>query len=498
MNRQRKTMGGVMAGLLAAMLYGGLASAEERPSIAFAQELNAIAKTWRKDCQFSYGWKDEGASCQNWIHAIDEAAARPETSAADKRLAANHRMSVRRHFGDGLIHHARKPERALKEYEKAFVEMRALFDAGESSIFIGGYEVLAGMARALHETGDSGQSDQMFQLARTVSSKLHPVLSQTTPQLNPGTKARILQVLDSSEDTEVRWAEYLTERAAKQAIAGNKAAAGALWFSAAKAYAQAADNLRIAVQAQPSRTKWELQIHPALRMASHHRLAGDHWLLVHSVAPDDSHLRSARQQYSQVQPHLDSVKEQLIETQPDIGYGGLQLHGSQFGLALALAFEGRLQEAAEQWRSVEAGLTPITRREMSVLAQQGKATKRWLWKASASSDVECNSQIQLGGKDFCKEVVPDVMDRAYDRVLEERLPRFSDRNSDAQRLYARLLSAKARWTKGDWKAAQAAWQRVRATVAADTAYLKTQMLANDEYQLLLVQNALNERGSGKP
>jgi len=498
MNRQRKTMGVVMAGLLAAMLYGGSASAQERPSIAFTQELNAFAKTWRKDCLFSYGWKDEGASCQNWINALDEAAARPETSAADKRLAANHRMSVRRHFGDGLIHHARKPERALQEYEKAFLEMRALFDAGESSIFFSGYEVLAGMARALHETGDSGQSDQMFQLARTVSSKLHPVLSQATQQLTPDAKARLIQVLDTSEDTEVRWAEYLTERAAQQALAGNKAAAGALWLSAAKAYGQAAENLRVTVQAQPARTKWELQIHPALRMASHHRLAGDHWLLVHSVAPADSNLRSARQQYSQVQPQLDSVKEQLFETQPDIGYGGLQLHGSQFGLAQALAFEGRVQEAAELWRSVEAGLTPISRRDMSVLAQQGKASKRWLWKDSASSDVECNGQIQLGGKDLCKEVLPEAMNHVYERVLEERLPRFSDRNGEAQRLYARLLSAKARLTNGDWKAAHAAWQRVRATVAADTAYLKTQMLANDEYQLLLVQNALNEHGSGKP
>lgn len=498
MNRQCKTMGLVVAaGALVAALYGGTASAQERPSIAFSQELSAIAKTWRKDCLFSYGWKDEGASCQKWIDAIDEAAGRPESSAGDKRLALSHRVSVRRHYAQGLIHHARKPARALQEYEKAFAEIRGLFDAGESSAFLSGYEVLAGMARALYETGDTRQSDQMFQLARTVSSKVRPPLEEASSQLSANNKARFIQILDESESTEQRWAEYLTERAAKQAIAGDKSAAAALWVAAAQAYGQAADNVRIAVQAQASRTHWPLQIHPSLRLAEHHRRAGDHWMLAHSVAPAASHLQSARHQYGQVQTHLDSVQDKLIESQPDIGFGGVQLHGSQLGLAQALALEGRTQEAIELWRQVEKALTPISRREMSVLAQQGKAGKDWLWKRPGLSEAECDSQIQLGGKDFCKEVMPDVLDQVSERLLDERLPRFSNQNIEAQRLHARLLSAKARWMKGDWKEAQAAWQRVQASVAADTTYLKTQMLANDQYQLLLVQNGLNERGASR-
>lgn len=490
-----KTRGLILAGALVAMLCNSAALAQERPSIVFSQELSAMAKTWRKDCLFSFGWKDEGASCQKWIDAIDEAAARPGASAGDKRLAISHRVSVRRHFAEALIHHARKPDRALQEYTKAFAEIRGLFDAGETGAFISGYEVLAGMARALHQTGDTRQSDQVFQLARTVSSKVRPPLQEASPPLNPGTRVRFIQVLEESESAEKRWAEYLTERAARQAIAGDKAAAAALWVAAAQAYGQAADNLRAAVQAQASRTTWQLQIHPALRMAEHHRLAGDHWMLAHSATPAASHLKSARLQYGQVQPQLDSVKEMLIESQPDIGFGGVQLYGSQLGLAQALALEGRTQEATELWLGVEKALTPITRREMSALAQQGKAGKAWLWKNPGLSEAECDSKIQLGGKDFCKDVMPEVSDQVSERVLNERLPRFSERNSEAQRLHARLLSAKARWMKGDWKEAQAAWQRVQAAVAADTAYLKTQMLANDEYQLLLAKNGPTERGA---
>ncbi len=495
MKRLHKTTGLIVAGALVAMLCNGTALAQERPSIAFAQELSALAKTWQKDCLFSYGWKDEGASCQKWIDAIDEAAARPGASAGDKRLAISHRVSVRRHFAEGLIHHARKPDRALQEYTKAFAEIRGLFDAGETGAFISGYEVLAGMGRALHETGDTRQSDQVFQLARTVSSKVRPPLEEASSPLHPSTRARFIQVLEESESAEKRWAEYLTERAARQAIDGDKTAAAALWVAAAQAYGQAADNLRAAVQAQASRTSWQLQIHPALRMAEHHRLSGDHWMLAHFAAPAASHLQSARRQYGLVQPQLDSVKEMLIETQPDIGFGGVQLYASQLGLAQALALEGRTQEAAELWRGVEQALTPITRREMSVLAQQGKAGKNWLWTNPGLSEAECDSKVQLGGKDLCKEVMPQLSEQVSQRVLDERLPRFSSKNIEAQRLHARLLSAKARWTKGDWKEAQAAWQRVQAAVAADTTYLKTQMLANDEYQLLLAKNGPNERGA---
>lgn len=486
-----------MAGSLVAMLCSGMAFAQgqERPSIAFSQELGTYAKTWKKDCLFSFGWKDEGASCQKWVDAIDAAAARPESSAGDKRLAISHRVSVRRHYAEGLIHHARKPDRALQEYEKAFAEVRSLFDAGESGAFISGYEVLAGMARALHETGDTRQSDQMYQLARVVSSKVLPLLKEASPQLSPGNKARFIQVLGESESAETRWAEYLTERAARQAIAGDQASAATLWTAAAQAYGQAAHNLRAAVQAQASRTDWPLQIHPTLRMAEHHRLAGDHWMLAHSVAPAPDHLKSARHHYGQVAPLLDTVKEKLIETQPDIGFAGLQLHASRLGLAQALALEGRIPEATELWLDVEKALTPITRREMSVLAQQGKATEGWLWSKPGLSDAECDSRTRLGGKSFCKEVLPDVVDQVSERVLNERLPRFSERNSDAQRLHARLLSTKARWMKGDWEQAQAAWQRVQATVAADTTYQKTQMLANDEYQLLQARNGPKQRGT---
>lgn len=70
--------------------------------------------------------------------------------------------------------------------------------------------------------------------------------------------------------------------------------------------------------------------------------------------------------------------------------------------------------------------------------------------------------------------------------MQEELPLYSDKNVEGKRLKARLLTAQARWTKGDWAAARNAWNEAIKTKAAQEHYYEWAFDA-DEYAAALAK-----------
>lgn len=479
--------------------------AQEGALSAFDQEIKSINNRFGRLCADSSEWKDDGANCQKWIDAINQAERSPQASPKNKHDAITYRMIIRRLYGDGLLR-TKQPKRAVEEYGKAFVEMNEHAKSGHSHAWLDGYEILTGLAQAFQETGNIPLSDKIYGRAREVAQQLGKQMETRSEQLPPHIKKQIINVLLVGEKAEQRWAQQLSTRAAQQAIAGDMAQAGALWSEAGRSFGQAASNAALADQSGASRTDLSAHIHPLIRIGGHHRLAGDQWLLAHAAGQGRDSLGLARDSYQQSQAHLQKAEAELMNTaagfraglgEPDLGIVGKHLLSSQIGLGEVLVHEGKLKTAAAAFLSAQKELSPISRKEMSLRAQQGKANKRWLSNDADADNVkknidECiasdhgkyaNERFMMNGKPFCEEI-----GQALDKVVSGMLlPRYGEHDIDGLRLQARLSTAKARWQGGSWQEAKADWEQVHAAAAADNGKRQDQIDANDKFALRQVQ-----------
>lgn len=452
------------------------AVAQEQDESGFRREIGDLRNTVGRAC---LSWKDKGASCQKWLDGISQAANRPAATGQDRHDAIYFRMMAAGAYGRGLLND-NQPQRAVDEYSKAFRIMDEHGKSGHAHAYMDGFEIVVGLAKAAHEAGNVGFADSGYLKAREMVQGFARQLEEGGDRVPASTKDRIIQILLAGEHAEVEWANRLSERALRAALASNRQEAMRLWVSAGQAFGHASLNVSLADKAGAPRISREgiraWMDHALVRIAGYDQRAGDQFLLAYDTGFDNDSLAAAKGLYEEsLSFHARSEKE-LMGTDAGfranmgesyLGAAGRFLVGAQIGLGEVLARQGKLGEASRYFDLAKEELSPKTRRQMSERAKQGRALKKWILeeasvvKKDVSECLDAKNPTQkylkdkvVDEKEFCK-----ASQAAVDALFEDTpLPRFADDDLNAARLVARLVTANARWMDGSWKEAEESWE----------------------------------------